>query len=227
MNQDLLVAAVTEQLNALESYFNAIILLAVATAWSGLRRAREVEAFGMKFDRRHAFWVLGCTYLVANVAALIFFLRLGDLLRIVEGPRFVEAFTRLALHPWVLNPLSFFGSKEAAAKIHSSGGWGLLVLTWWICNTSLATLMDDKRNRRALALHIGFVFVGMGSMAAIYDAQQTVFRRLADVAVPLLHQVDAARPLRIAGTWLGVVVGLMIFFGANRLQERVLRRTAG
>jgi hypothetical protein len=188
MEQALLVQAVTDQLDALETYFNAIILLAVAAAWSGFRRARELEAFGLKFDRRHAFWIFGCAYLVANVAALIFFLRLDDLLRLIEGKHFVEAFTRLAVHPWVLNPLSFFGSNEISARIHSSGGWGLLVLTWWICNTSLATLME---------------------------------------APQLLVQVEAARSLRMAGTLLGIAVGVSFFLGVNRLQQKTMRRTAG
>ena len=226
MDQQLLTEAITEQLDALEGYVNAIILLAVAAAWGGLRRARELEAFGMKFDRRHAFWILGITYLVANVAAVIFFLRIGDLLRLVEDASFRQAFTELSVHSWVLNPLSFFGSHALSAKVHSSGGWGLLILTWWLCNTSLATLMDDKRNRGALALLAAFVVVGLGAIVAIYSAQQTVFRRLGGVAPQLLVQVEAARPLRMAGTLLGIAAGLSVFFGANRLQERILRRTA-
>jgi hypothetical protein len=224
MDQDVLLEAITKQLDALESNVNAIILLALAAVWSGVRRTRELEAFGMKFDRRHAFWILGWMYLVANVAALTFFLRLGDLLRLVENEKFVEAFTRVAVHPWVLNPLSFFGSDERSTQIHSSCGWGLLVLTWWICNTSLATLMDDKRSRVALALILAFVVVGIGSIVAILSAQQTIFTRLNDVAPQLREQVESARSLRRAGTFIGVAVGLLAFLTANRVQERFLQR---
>jgi hypothetical protein len=70
MNRDVLVAAVSGQLDALRSYRNAIVVLAVAAAWGGLRRSRELEAFGIKFDRRHTFWIFGSADLVANVAVL-------------------------------------------------------------------------------------------------------------------------------------------------------------
>lgn len=227
MDEQLLSEAITKQMDALEGYVNAVVLLAVAAAWGGLRRAQELEAFGLKFNRRHAFWILGVTYLIANVAALVLFLRIRDLLGLVQNGTFVRAFTGLALHPWVLNPFSFFGGQTLSAKLHSSGGWGLLILTWWVCNTSLATLMDDKRNSLALALMAAFVIIGLGATVAIYEAQQTVFRRLAEVAPELLRQVEGARPLRMAGTLFGIATGLSIFLGANRLQERILGPTAG
>lgn len=225
MDQNLLLDAITKHLDALEANVNAIILLAIAAAWNGLRRTRELEALGMKFDRRHAFWILGSAYVVANVAAMISFLRLGDLLSLIENTKFEEAFTRLAVHPWVLNPLSHFGGIEVSARVHASGGWGLLILTWWLCTTSLATLMDSKRG--ALVLFFALFAVGLGSIIAIYSAQQTVFARLGPVAPHLLSELEVGRPWRIAGTWIGVASGLLIFFGANHLREKTLRKNAG
>jgi hypothetical protein len=76
MDQDVIVDAVGKHLDAVETYVNAIALLAVAAAWAGVRRSRDIEAFGTKFDRRHAFWALAVPYLLGNLLGTTLSLRL-------------------------------------------------------------------------------------------------------------------------------------------------------
>jgi hypothetical protein len=227
MDQETLVDALTKHLDLLQSYLETTMLLAVAAAWAGVRRAREIEAFGTKFDRRHAFWALAAIYLVANVTVLELFLRIGDLIALIDRTGFPKAFTRIATHPWILNPFASF-DHSTVAKVYASEGYGLLIATWWLCNTSLSTLMDDKKNRIAVALLVIFVAVGLASILAIERAQAILLVRLHAWAPQLGHDVDDTRPERVAGTIIGITVGLLLFFSANRLQQRLaVSRSAG
>ena len=224
MNQDVIIEAIGKHLDTIETYVSAIVLLAVAAAWAGVRRSREIEVFGTEFDRRHAFWALAALYLVANMTTLIIFLRVGDLILLLDPPHVVKGVTKLATHSWVLNPFSYFGGS-AISKFHSSEGYGLLIATWWLCNASLSTLMDDKRNQVANLLLGLFLAIGLGSMFAINRVYGIVLGSLR-ASAPGLY--DAARSTvvdRMVGNGLGIVVGGLIFFAANRLQDRLISRT--
>lgn len=219
MNQDILVDAVGKHLDMIETYVNAVALLAVAAAWAGVRRSREIEAFGTKFDRRDAFWALAVLYLIANTAILILFLRVGDLVLLIKPSHSVKAATTLATQSWVLNPFGYFGGS-AVARFHSAEGYGLLIAVWWLCNASLSTLMDDKRNRAAGLLLGVFLAIGLGSMLAINRAYAVILGSLVTSAPALHAAVIETLPDRTVGTGMGILVGGLIFVATNRLQAR-------
>lgn len=221
MNQDVIVEAIGKHLDTIETYVNAIVLLAVAAAWAGVRRSREIEAFGTKFDRRHAFWALAVLYLVANMTILIVFLRVGDLVLLLDPSNVVKDITKLATHSWVLNPFSYFGGS-AIARFYSSEGYGLLIATWWLCNASLSTLMDDKRNRVAQFLLGLFLAIGLGSMLAINRVYGVVLGALRASAPGLYAAASSTVVDRNVGNGLGIIVGGLIFVAANRLQQRFM-----
>gem|GEM_PF-4300562 len=225
MNQDIIVEAVGKHLDAMEAYVNAITILAVTVAWAGVQRSREIKLLGTKFDRRHAFWAVAALYLIANVTILILFLRVGDLVALLAPSHVVEATTALATHSWILNPFSFFG-VSSIARLHSSEGFGLLISTWWLCNASLSTLMDDKRNRAAGALLGLFLAFGLATMFAMNRAYAIVLAGL-ELSSPELHTAVVATSLeRSVGNFLGIIVGGLIFMTANKLQLRHLPPTA-
>jgi hypothetical protein len=219
MDQDVIVDAISKHLDTIETYVNAIALLAVAAAWAGVRRSREIDAFGTKFDRRHAFWALAALYLIGTMTILILFLRVGDLMLLLDPSHVVKGTTTLATHSWVLNPFSYFGSS-GVARFHSSGGYGLLITTWWLCNASLYTLMDDKRNRAAQVLLGLFLAIGLGSMFAMIRVHEVVLDSLHASAPALYAAATGTAIERVVGTGLGVVVGGVIFVAANKLQAR-------
>lgn len=228
MDQDVIVGAVGRHLDTIETYVNAIALLAVAAAWAGIRRSREIEAFGTRFDRRHAFWALAALYLIANMTILILFLRVGDLVLLLDPSHVVKGTTTLATHSWVLNPFSYFGGT-AVARFHSPEGYGLLIATWWLCNASLSTMMDDKRNRAAQLLLGLFLAIGLGSMLAMNRVYEVVLGSLRTSAPALYAAASGTAIDRGVGNGLGIVVGGLIFVAANKLQVRFMtsRKSAG
>lgn len=223
MDQDVIVSALGTHLDTIEAYVNAITLLAVAAAWAGVRRSREIDAFGTKFDRRHAFWALAVLYLIANITILALFLRVGDLVSLLDPSHVVKGTTTLATHSWVLNPFSYFGSS-GVARFHSCEGYGLLIATWWLCNASLSTLMDNKRSRAAQILLGLFLAIGLGSMLAINRVYNVILSSLCASSPALYAAVSSTVIERSVGNGLGIIVGGLIFVAANRLQDRFLAR---
>jgi hypothetical protein len=219
MNQEVLVKAVVSQLDALEKIFSWAIILAIAVAWAGVRRATHIEALGLKFLRREAFYAVSALFLVANVAVLILLLRIGDLLWIVDDKHFAESLTNLATHSWVLNPFSYFGSS-AAARLTSGEGFGLLIVVRWLCNASISTLLDTQTRKSKMLLGL-FLFVGLSSMVAIERVYRVALIRSVSVDNALYQNLAATKTERTIGTWLGITVGGLTFASAKRLQSRM------
>lgn len=219
MDQEIIVTSIGEHLDTIESYLNWAILFAVAAAWGGVHREPEIEVLGTKVNRRHAFFAAAVLFLVANMAVFILFLRIGSLLELLAPNYRIQGITALATDTWVLNPFSFFGTS-AVARFHSGEGFGLLIVVWWLCNTALSTLMDDKSNWRARFLLILFLGLGLASMLSI--------QRVYGISLNLLEEIDpqfyaaASRTIseRIIGSYLGILVGGLIFVGANTWQVR-------
>jgi len=224
MNQQIMLSSISSHLDNIAAYINWIIVAAIAVAWAGVQRDRKIEALGVKFDRRHAFYAVSTLFLVANVAILILLLRVGDLIARLDGDNLVAGVTRLAVHEWVLNPFAFYGTS-LVARLHAGEGYGLLIATWWLCNTSLSTLMDDKANRAAGLLLALFMCTGIASMFAIQRVYAIILLRPEEVRPTLSTAVSATALERMVACFLSIAVGCLIFTAANVLQQRWLRRT--
>jgi hypothetical protein len=217
MDPEIIVSAIGEHLGALEKYVNALILISAAVAWAAIRRAPEIELLGAKFNRRHAFFAAASLYLVANVTILILFLRLGDLFSLLPDEQVIRGFTTLTSNAWVMNPFSYFGTSFTA-RMHSGEGLGLLVVTWWLCNTALFLLLDQTRERVRYILLCLFCLIGLGAMYAVHRTNIIVLSRLQGEA-PELHAAFLSSFVeRAVGTLLGIVVGALLFRGAERLR---------
>jgi len=218
-----MLEAIGSHLDSVATYVDWIVLAAIAVAWAGVQRERKIEALGVAFDRRHAFYAVATVYLVANIAILILFLRVGDLLVQLDRDNVVAGVTRLAVHEWVLNPFSFFG-PSLVARLHAGEGYGLLIATWWLCNTSLSTLMDDKTNKGARVLLGLFLCTGLASMFGIQRVYAIVLFRLQEASPGLSAAVSATALERMVASFLGIGVGGLIFTAANVLQRKWLTR---
>jgi hypothetical protein len=219
MEQEVILEAIGKHLDAIESTVNWIVLFAAAVSWAGIRRERNIEAFGLKVERRLAFFVALGIYLIANMMVIIIFLRIGDLLLLVEEAKLPKAVTTLTTHSWLLNPYSYFGST-AIARLHSCEGYGLLIATWWLCTTSMSTLMVDKRSRTGHVLLGIFLVIGLLSMQAIQRGYWIVEDRLSGPYPQLFHEITATNTERLVGNCLGIIVGGLLFFKGNSLHDR-------
>jgi hypothetical protein len=154
------------------------------------------------------------------------FLRIGDLLRLLSGQESLKGITTLATHSWVLNPFSFFGSSRLS-HIYVGEGYGLLIVAWWLCNTSLYLLMDDKRSRIAFILLGLFLLIGLSSMGAIQRVYFIALEQLQVVSPGLYSQAMSTAPERTIATYLGILVGGLAYSAGNLLQARWLKQGAG
>jgi hypothetical protein len=219
MNQTILMDAVTKHLDSIASMVNYAILISLAVAWSGLQRREELEALGLKFSRRDAFAVVCPLYLVVNLAILIMFLRIGDLLWLADGGHIDEAVTRLAVHPWIMNPFSYFGTTFSAHS-YAGEGLGLLIVTWWLCNSSLVTLVDEPQTRGYVILTTVFLLLGLGTMLSIERVYAIALNRLLQSGSHLHDYILRTAPERTFANFLSIAIGVLLLRSVVRLKER-------
>lgn len=93
-----------------------------------------------------------------------------------------------------------------------------MIATWWLCNASLSTLMDDKRNRKAILLLGLFLSIGLGSLAAISRVYNILLGKFLEFAPAMYIEVFDTLGDRFVGAMLGVFVGGLIFVTVNKLQ---------
>jgi hypothetical protein len=228
VEQTVLADSITKHLDALLALVNYAILLALAVTWTGLQRTDELTVLGIKFSRKHAFFVVSPLYLIMNLALVILFLRIGDLLNLLDNANFSAGLTRLTVHPWLLNPFALFGSTRAA-RLYQAEGYGLLIVTWWLCNSSLLALTDDLKRH----LFTYFVFtslflcMGVGAMGAINRIFYIIGVRMALLNPALQGAIKAAHAQRDLESLLGIGIGVLLHMNVLRLQSRsLMRRTA-
>jgi hypothetical protein len=218
LNQDAVVEALGKHLDALQTVFNSIILLAVAIAWAGISHQSEIQALSIKFKRRDAFFVASGLYLIANVVVLILFRRIGDLFVLLDNSHTASGFSTIAIHSWILNPFSYFGSS-IVARLCSGGGIGLLCFTWYLCNASLYTL-DDKLHPSAAKIIMGsFSALGVLSLMAIVSDHQIIIRQVGFHSA-IGDQFRITMIERMGGTLAGIGGGALTFKAIRRLSER-------
>ena len=219
MDQSVLITNIAKHLDSLETIISSIIVLAIGLAWAGVSKHREIEIAGAKFSRRHAFYAASAVFLVANMSILILFLRLGDMVILLDQSNILKAFTQLSTHRWVLNPFSFFGHSDIA-KIYSSEGVGLLIAVWWLCNSSLSSLMDDKGNKAASILLGIFLVIGLASIYAINRVNSELLGAMKPVSPDIYALLLEASDERMLGVVIGIVVGVLIFVSVNYIQSK-------
>jgi len=223
MNQDLMVAAIGDQLDALSSLISATIGLALLAGWAGLQGSDRVSILSLSVKREHAFYLLGACFIIVNVSGIIYFLRLADMIALIDGGHIGQALTVLGTNAWPYNPFAYFGPSRSS-MLHSGFGYGLLIVVWWIGYTALSLLIDDRtRKPSELLVMYGFLAVGLLSMGAIQHVFQVIVRRLGEPGQAFPLDVGANLAVRGAFTIAGIAVGGMIFLLARSYRARRLR----
>lgn len=218
MDQAVLVDAIGDHLDSLTQIVNWTALISIAMCWAGIRREREIEAMGLKVDRKYAFYAMATVYSFANLTSFLMFLRLRHLLLLVDDKHFLEAFTTLSTYPWVLNPFSYYGSTSEA-HILSSEGVGLLIVVWWLCNSSLYTLLEKQTNNTIFLL-ILFLGIGLAALVTIEQTNILIANRMSRLDLQVALDIRRLAPWRYAGNALGILAGILLYQAASRLQRR-------
>lgn len=97
----IIIDSILNHFNLLESSINTVLVLSLAILWAGIQRKQYIEIFGNTFNRRHAFFIVSIFYLFVNVSVLVVFLRLGDLISLLEGKQsLINGITQFSTHRW-------------------------------------------------------------------------------------------------------------------------------
>lgn len=166
MDNKTLLDAITKELDLVQTLFFWAIPVCFLMVWARWRN-REVVIGPLSFELPTAYipgvLVFGC---LTGAIALAFF-RIGSLLGDLDSASWSEGVTRVWSHPWLFNPLSFYGDT-LANRLTSSIGYGTLVLAWWFCVLAVSGLLDySKQPRSYFALLVLPFTGGLCCMAAI------------------------------------------------------------
>lgn len=218
MDAELVIAALGKQLDALSSLIGWAVGLALITAWAGLQKQPEISLFSMKVSRSDALLLLGAAFLFVNVAAILYFMRVGDLIFLIKKESLHKALTAIGTHAWAFNPYAYFGNSTASL-ILSNFGYGALIAIWWIGYTALSLVQDDKTTLEFRLVIGAFLVVGLVSMGAIQYGFGAILSRLDDLDGNFRSAIlDQVAPRGIL-TFLGIGLGGLIFVAAQKFQK--------
>lgn len=220
MDQDILISAIAGQLNGLSSLISTTVGLALIAAWTGLQGEDKVSVFSLSLKRQHAFYILGASFITANATAIIYFLRLADIIAQVDDAHLAEALATLGTSAWPYNPFAYFGDS-GLSLLHSSFGYGMLIVIWWIGFIALSLLTEYPTHKIAERLvMVAFLLVGLASMSAIQIVFFEVMRRVGENAAIFPIDVQANLIARTTLTFVGIGIGGLLFYLAQRFTAR-------
>ena len=218
MDQSIIVDAVSKHMDLLEKISVWALLLSLAIGWAGLQK-KDITALGMTFARREAFAGAVAVYLFVNMIIIVLFLRLGDLFRLTDDKTFVQVFTRLATHTWIMNPFGYFGG-DGLARTYSCEGFGLLIVLWWLCHASLTTLIDGRPTKRHTILIGVFLVLGLAAMFSVQRVGWIVLQRGSQLLPKdIFNSISLTLVERSISTYLGIGIGALLFRVTQRLRR--------
>jgi hypothetical protein len=219
VDQDSLLDAIGSHMDSLQSIFSWGAALAVGLYWTALRGDQELEFAGLKFGRRDAFYVAAVLYLAATVVVLLLLGRLLALLALLDDGHFLQGYTVLAVHPWVLNPFAYLGESVAA---ETSARWsiGVLIATWWLSITSIALLYHRRPGWRSLLVPALFYVAGLVTLWVLFKLYSLNLSRLQSIAPSVYSGLKATAADRWAAIYTGTSVGVSFFLITLLWQRR-------
>lgn len=219
MDPSILVDAVAKHMDLLEKISIWALLLSLAIGWAGLQK-KDITALGLTFARKEAFAGAVAVYLFANMIIIVLFLRLGDLFRLIDDRTFAQAVTRLTTHTWIMNPYGYFGGNYLT-RTYSCEGFGLLIVLWWICHASLATLIDGRPTRVHRILIGVFLALGLSAMLAVQRVGWIVLSRAPQLLPKsMTDSISSTLVERSVATYLAIGIGVLLFQATRILQRR-------
>jgi len=220
MDQDILISAIAGQLDGLSNLISTTVGLALVAAWTGLQGEDRVSVFSLSVNRQHAFYILGASFITANATAIIYFLRLADILAQVDDAHLAEALATLGTSAWPYNPFAYFGDS-GLSLLHSSFGYGMLIIIWWIGFIALSLLTEHPTHKIGERIvMVAFLFVGLASMLAIQLVFFEVMRRVGENATLFPIDIQANLIARMALTFVGIGIGGLLFCLAQKFSAR-------
>ena len=224
-----LIASLTAVMGTVQSIVSWGVVLAVGAGWAALRKPEkeDIDIAGLSMNRKEAFWAASFIYTAATVAILGCLLRIHAILSEIHAKKFVEAYVTLAAHEWLLNPFGYLGTSWAA-RYSIPWGIGLVILSWWVCATSVVVLRGKERFRKTFLLLLLFYAAGLVTLWVFYKIYEVNLARLQTLAPAIYNGIRATATWRWVFAIASVPVGVGLVaavWGIQRREEENARRS--
>lgn len=143
MERDDLLNAISGQLDELQQLVKWVIGFGFVATILAIQGNDPITLLNLQLTRTQAFFVISLLYAAACAKGIGHLLRLNYLLANLAPENLMLGFSRLAAHPWLLNPFvpsKIDDWKSPQGSLALSG----LVLLFWLCLSGLYALLPDE-----------------------------------------------------------------------------------
>lgn len=209
MNQETIKESLVKHLEIVDRTLLWALAIAVVVGWAGIRGGVPIEILGIRTTRSDAHFVASLAFVFANLAILVALLRMGDLLKRLHDAEFTNGIEKVLTHSSLFNPFAYFG-PGLLSRSYSSSGFGLLIVCWWICYTSVSGLRDFSTSPNLVeGLLLG---VGSLSLLAIHHFHASLQGRLHNIDATYAQLLIRMNKMRSRVVAVSAVTGGVIFF---------------
>lgn len=209
------ISAIEKNLDGLQRLTSWVIALMFVLWVGGILNAQEITVVGTKLPTALAFLAGVLFYLLALGGIVLGFWRIMRLVESLSDKQNAkDVVVALALHPWILNPFSFFGQGRLNSFLGGLG-YGLLLPIWWLCGASIALLVpklavDSTRSSDIWYWPFFIAFLVLG-LLAIFIINRTASGLAGKIEKePFYDEMVSHRYWRYGAVWLGSLIGFAI-----------------
>ena len=208
IEQEDIINGITAILTELKSITRVVVILAIIFWWAGFSENNPIKIIEVEIQRKHALFIAEIIYLGITYIVWDRFHRLGSLLIALKDENFETGLSKVFIHTWILNPFSRIGTG-LTSRIMNCKGFGSLSLIWWICNSSVYYLADDKMNFIAIIIQFLFFTTGLATMSAYIRINNTIINRIERLNRKRYIEINEHRKERIALDIIGTILGII------------------
>ena len=204
--QDLL-DGITDTLTELKTTTRIGVVLGMLFWWAGFSKDDPIKILDAEIHRKHALFIAATIYLGLTYIIWDRFHRVGTLLIELEDQYIEKAFSKLNIHPWILNPFSYFGN-DITSRLTSAKGFGLLSLLWWVCNSSIISLANYHMTYLIIAVQLLYLAIGLATMKSYFRVNNILLERMKPINYKVYSVINSRRKDKICLDLIGTILGI-------------------
>lgn len=218
LDSEAILSALKAHLDSLADVIKWALLLAIAFWWAGLQGQDPIKALDLEIPRRQALFAAVSIYGILNLVVLDKFARIRDLVELLPDSQIPKAISQLSTHAWVANPFANFGDAPLS-RLNSAKGVGVLIIVWWVSNSSLYALTNSAMSTLGVLLQGVFLVLGLAAMRTIARTNAQILSRTQNIDQGLYASLRAADHVRTGVTFLCIGIGGVIAFATQHLTQ--------
>ena len=215
MVKNAVVDSLGEHMDSLKVTIGWALLVAFVFGSGALGNDNKVQFLGLKLEREIAFYVVAVFYSFVNLKVLILLIKIKSLIHNLKNNDFIEGLSKVALHSFIANPFGYF-LKGKITWINSAGP-GLLIVAWWVANSSLYIVIKDAEVHQPTFYFIVFLFAAIGiftlfAMSGLDKLTMEVLKCVdSEFHADLVAKKTRRSCLTFGGIFVGFSIGLLAF----------------